>query len=132
MNNEKQIEVAMIGKSIKALRKANNLTQEELASMCGYSPRNLRRIENYGTTSIEVINTFAMIFKVRAIDILNGCFILQLKSLQQFDCIASMLPYFIISLRSKQSRISSYTSYLNLFFIHMHFRLNYKGRPYNF
>ncbi len=81
MNNEKQIEVAMIGKSIKALRKANNLTQEELASMCGYSVRNLRRIENYGTTSIEVINTFALIFKVKAIDILNGCFILLIKKL---------------------------------------------------
>ena len=93
MQNAKQIEVVMIGKSIKALRKANNLTQEELASKCGYSVRNLRRIENFGTTSIEVVNTFATIFEVKAIDILNGCFILQLKNLQQFNSIAS-LPIF--------------------------------------
>lgn len=95
MYNGKQIEVAMIGKSIKALRKANNLTQEELASMCGYSPRNLRRIENYGTTSIEVINTFAMIFKVRAIDILNGCFIFVIKKLAtvRFYCKHAPLLY---------------------------------------
>lgn len=130
MKNAEQIEVAMIGKSIKTLRKANNLTQEELASKCGYSVRNLRRIENYGTTSIEVINTFAQIFKVRAIDILNGCFIFT-KNLQQINSIAS-LPPFIISRRSRQSRISSYTFYLNLLFIHMYFRLNYKLRPYSF
>ncbi len=87
MKNAEQIEVAMIGKSIKTLRRANNLTQEELANKCGYSVRNLRRIENYGTTSIEVINTFALIFKVRAIDILNGCFIFTKKlATDQFYC----------------------------------------------
>lgn len=131
MNNAEQIEVAMIGKSIKALRKANNLTQEELANKCGYSVRNLRRIENYGTTSIEVVNTFADIFEVKAIDILNGCFILQSKKLAivRFYC---KLVQFLISLRDRQSRISSYTFYLNLLFIHMHFRLNYKLRPYSF
>ena len=70
----KHIDSQMIGKTIKSLRKANNLTQEELAEIVGYSVRNIRRIENYGTTSIDVVNTFADVFKVSAIDILQGCF----------------------------------------------------------
>ena len=69
----KYIDSQMIGKTIKSLRKANNLTQEELAEIVGYSVRNIRRIENYGTTSIDVVNTFADVFKVSAIDILLGC-----------------------------------------------------------
>ena len=69
----KLIDSQMIGKTIKFLRKVNNLTQEQLADMVGYSVRNIRRIENYGTTSIDVVNTFADIFKVSAIDILQGC-----------------------------------------------------------
>ena len=68
------IDSRKIGKTIKSLRKANNLTQSELADIIGYSVRNIRRIENYGTTSIDVVNTFAEFFKVSAIDILQGCF----------------------------------------------------------
>ncbi len=128
MNDTKQIEIALIGKSIKALRKANNLTQEELANRCGYSIRNLRRIENYGTASIDVINTFALIFKVKAIDILNGCFLKTKSAIVQ--AIADFLS--IIPLGNRQHRISSYTFYFNLLFIHMHFRLNYKELLYNF
>lgn len=99
MKNQKQIEVAMIGKSIKALRKANNLTQEELANMCGYSVRNLRRIENYGTTSIEVVNTFANIFEVKAIDILNGCFIFAIKKTCNSSILLQVFPFFDLSKR---------------------------------
>lgn len=70
----KLIDSRQIGLSIKALRVANHLTQEELADQVGYSVRNLRRIENFGTGSIDVVNYFAETFKVSALDILNGCF----------------------------------------------------------
>lgn len=103
----KYIDSQMIGKTIKSLRKANNLTQEELAEIVGYSVRNIRRIENYGTTSIDVVNTFADVFKVSAIDILLGC-----------------LCFFIKQKKHWQS--SPYNVYSNLLFIHMHARLSYK------
>ena len=70
----KLIDSHMIGKSIKQLRLSKNWTQDYLANTIGYSVRNLRRIENDGTSSIDVINTFAELFEVSAIDILNGCF----------------------------------------------------------
>ena len=71
---KKLIDSQMIGKTIKSLRIANNLTQSELADLVCYSVRNIRRIENEGTTSIDVVNTFADIFEVSALDILEGCF----------------------------------------------------------
>lgn len=71
----KLIDSHLIGKSIKSLRQNCKLTQEQLADDIGYSTRNLRRIETDGTTSIDVINTFAEYFNVSAIDILNGCFL---------------------------------------------------------
>ena len=61
-----------IGQSIKSLRQLNNWTQEQLADKAFYSVRTIRRIENEGTTSIDVVNTFAEIFGVTAIDILEG------------------------------------------------------------
>ena len=67
-----QINIHQIGRSIKVLRVRSNLTQEDLADRIGYSVRNLRRIENDGTTSIDVVNTFADIFDVSALDILSG------------------------------------------------------------
>jgi len=102
----KLIDSRMIGKTIKSLRKANNLTQSELADIVGYSVRNIRRIENDGTTSIDVVNTFADIFEVSAIDILEGCF------------------YF--AKIKKHWWPSPYNVYSNLLFIHMHARLSYK------
>ena len=69
------IDSRLIGQTIKALRLSRNWTQDYLASVVGYSVRNLRRIENDGTGSIDVVNTFAGIFQVSAIDILSGgCF----------------------------------------------------------
>ena len=68
-----RIDSHLIGKSIKALRLNARLTQSELAENIGYSTRNLRRIETDGTTSIDVVNTFAEYFGVSAMDILNGC-----------------------------------------------------------
>ena len=61
-----------IGKSIKSLRQLNNWTQEQLAERSFYSVRNIRRIENEGTTSIDIVNTFAEVFGVSALDILDG------------------------------------------------------------
>ena len=69
-----KIDSRLIGKSIKHLRAEHHLTQEGLADAIGYSVRNLRRIENDGTGSIDVVNTFAEYFEVSALDILNGCF----------------------------------------------------------
>ncbi len=65
------IDSRLIGQTIKALRVKHHLTQGDLADIVGYSVRNLRRIENDGTTSIDVINTFAGYFNVSAIDILT-------------------------------------------------------------
>ena len=67
----KLIDSRLVGQTIKQLRLSRNWTQDHLADIVGYSVRNLRRIENDGTTSIDVVNTFANIFEVSAIDILN-------------------------------------------------------------
>ena len=72
------IDLHLIASSIKHLRKSNHLTQSELAYDIGYSVRNLRRIETYGTVSIDVINTFARYFDVSALDILTGCLLIYL------------------------------------------------------
>ena len=72
----KLIDSRLIGQSIKSLRLSKNWTQDYLADVVGYSVRNLRRIENDGTGSIDVVNTFAELFGVSALDILNGCFLL--------------------------------------------------------
>lgn len=66
------IDSRLIGKSIKHLRLSRNWTQEYLADYVGYSVRNLRRIENDGTSSIDVVNLFADTFGVSALDILDG------------------------------------------------------------
>ena len=66
------IDSHLVGLTIKNLRLSRNWTQDHLATIVGYSVRNLRRIENDGTTSIDVVNTFADIFEVSALDILSG------------------------------------------------------------
>jgi transcriptional regulator with XRE-family HTH domain len=68
----KLIEPSLIGQTIKQLRLSRHWTQDYLADIVGYSVRNLRRIENDGTGRIDVVNTFAELFGVSAIDILNG------------------------------------------------------------
>ena len=67
------IDIRMVGETIKQLRLSRNWTQDRLADAAGYSVRNLRRIENDGTASLDVVNTFAEIFQVSAVDILKGC-----------------------------------------------------------
>lgn len=85
----KLIDSHLIGQSIKSLRLSRNWTQDYLADVVGYSVRNLRRIENDGTGSIDVVNTFAELFGVSAMDILNGCFLL-------FQIRKKALPVFTI------------------------------------
>ena len=68
----KIIDIRLVGRSIKCLRLSKNWTQEDLANRAFYSVRNIRRIENDGTGSIDVVNTFADIFEVSAFDILKG------------------------------------------------------------
>ena len=70
-----KIDLHLIGQSIKALRLSRRWTQDHLADVVGYSVRNLRRIENDGTDSIDIVNMFAGIFQVSALDILKGCFL---------------------------------------------------------
>lgn len=78
----KFIDSRLVGKTIKHLRQNNSWTQEQLADLVGYSVRNLRRIENEGTTSIDVVNTFADIFEVSALDILSGdVFLYKIKNI---------------------------------------------------
>ena len=94
----KIIDSHLIGKSIKTLRVSRNWTQNQLADIVGYSVRNLRRIENDGTGSIDVVNTFAELFGVSALDILNG------------DVFFNKTK--------KHWRPSSYNTYSNLLFTH--------------
>ena len=82
----KKIDSRLIGQTIRLLRVREHLTQEALADAIGYSERNLRRIEAVGTSSIDVVNTFAEYFQVSALDILNGCllFLFNKKALMTF------------------------------------------------
>ena len=79
-----QIDTSLIGKTIKQLRLSRNWTQEDLADRAFYSVRNIRRIENEGTGSIDIVNTFAGIFEVSAMDILNGCSFLTVNKNKTF------------------------------------------------
>ena len=74
-----KLDSRVIGQTIKSLRLSRNWTQDHLADVVGYSVRNLRRIENDGTSSIDIVNTFAEVFKVSAIDILSGGCLLFIK-----------------------------------------------------
>ena len=80
------IDSRLIGQSIKHLRLSRNWTQSYLADTVGYSVRNLRRIENDGTTSIDIVNMFAGIFQVSALDILSGCFLFIRNKKQAHAC----------------------------------------------
>ena len=68
----KLINSQMIGKTIKTLRESKHMTQSEVADLVCYSERNIRRIETSGTNNLDVVNRFAEIFDISALDILNG------------------------------------------------------------
>ena len=100
------IDSRLVGQSIKHLKLSRNWTQDHLADVVGYSVRYLRRIENDGTTSIDVVNTFANIFEVSAIDILDGCLF----------CFKEN--------KKRHWQPSPYITYSNLLFTHVHARLS--------
>ncbi len=103
------IDSRLIGQTIRQLRLQHHLTQSELAENIGYSTRNLRRIETDGTSSIDVVNTFAEYFGVEALDILEG---------------VSFCLYLFYKNKKRHWRPSSYNTYSNLLFTHKHARLS--------
>ena len=69
---KKTIDSLRIARNIKEIRLANYMTQEEMAEVLGYSERQLRRLETYGTYNLYVINLIAETFDVSVTDILFG------------------------------------------------------------
>lgn len=69
---EKTIDSLRIAKNIKGVRLANHMTQEDMASLLGYSERQIRRLETEGTYNLCVINLIALTFDINAQDILFG------------------------------------------------------------
>lgn len=111
------IDIRMVGETIKQLRLSRNWTQDRLADAAGYSVRNLRRIENGGTVSLDVVNTFAEIFQVSAVDILKGCLLFYPRVPEN---------------KKRCCQPSPYGTYSNLLFIHMRAGLSEGERPQGF
>lgn len=105
------IDSHLVGQSIKHLRLSRNWTQDRLATTAGYSVRNLRRIENDGTTSIDIVNTFADIFDVSALDILSGdVFYFQTKMGLAHLCAFWALPINPITNKNSRTWLINYYS----------------------
>ena len=69
---QKTIDSLRIGKNIKSLRLANQMTQIEMGELLGYSERQIRRLETNGTHDINVVNLIALAFNVSALSILSS------------------------------------------------------------
>lgn len=69
---QKTIDSLRIGKNIKKLRLANQMTQIEMGDLLGYSERQIRRLETKGTYDIGVVNLIASTFNVSALNILSN------------------------------------------------------------
>lgn len=69
---KKTIDSQKIATNIKKVRLANKMTQMEMGEILGYSERQIRRLETYGTYNLCVINLIAEIFNISAIDILSS------------------------------------------------------------
>ena len=69
---QKTIDSLRIGKNIRELRLANQLTQIEMGERLGYSERQIRRLETNGTYDIGVVNLIAITFNVSALNILSN------------------------------------------------------------
>ena len=67
---QKTIDSLRIGKNIRSLRLANEMTQIEMGELLGYSERQIRRLESSGTSNLEVINLISTTFNISAWDIL--------------------------------------------------------------
>ena len=68
----KTIDSKGIARSIKDVRLKNNLTQNEMADVLGYSERQIRRLETDGTFNLEVLNLIALTFNFSVMDILSN------------------------------------------------------------
>ncbi len=69
---EKTIDSLKIAKNIRELRLRNLMTQEDMATILGYSERQIRRLETNGTYNLYIINLIAETFNVEITDILFG------------------------------------------------------------
>lgn len=87
---QKTIDSLRIGKNIKDLRLANEMTQVEMGELLGYSERQIRRLETNGTYDIGVINLIASTFNVSALNILSNdgmfWFLIEYKNQQDIPC----------------------------------------------
>ena len=69
---EKTIDSLKIARNIRELRLRNFMTQEDMATILGYSERQIRRLETNGTYNLYIINLIAETFNVEITDILFG------------------------------------------------------------
>lgn len=69
---QKTIDSLRIGKNIRSIRLANEMTQIEMGELLGYSERQIRRLETNGTYDINVINLIATTFDISALNILSS------------------------------------------------------------
>ena len=68
-----EIEKKIIGDNIKKLRIMNNLTQDMMANIIGYSDgRQIRRLETEGTMNLDIIVCIATKFKVSPLSLLSA------------------------------------------------------------
>ena len=68
-----EIEKKIIGDNIKKLRIMNNLTQDMMANIIGYSDgRQIRRLETEGTMNLDIIVCIAIKFKVSPLSLLSA------------------------------------------------------------
>ncbi len=65
--DERELDFTPIGKAIKEARVAQGMTQEELAQLLDYSPRNVMYIENRG--QYPRLNTFYKIMTILKISV---------------------------------------------------------------
>ena len=111
-----KLDSRVIGQTIKSLRLSRNWTQDHLADVVGYSVRNLRRIENDGTSSIDIVNTFAEVFNVSAIDILSGgCLLFTKKSqlLIRCDHLFQLINWYFVKI--EPLRVFFISSHIDFF-----------------
>ena len=64
--------VKIDGKRIRQLREARGWSQEQLASICGLSPRTVQRLEAEGNASLESRMAVAAALEVAAEDLLHA------------------------------------------------------------
>ena len=103
MNQEK------IGKFISEMRKAKNLTQEELAEKLGVSNKSISRWENGITMpDISMLITLSEALDVEVSELLNGRKMTKDELIQLKETIENMLSYTNKVENIKKKRINRY------------------------